>query len=148
MIPSRKISISLLVNSRGNVFNLEESSWKHFKFLLSQTLMHELIHQYQHVMRRDESTWVKHYWIERVGPMHKLGERVYLSDMDEVDAYAHDLAMEIKYYYPKHTLSKVFKNINYKKSLSTYRMYSKAFRKTDWFNIRKILLKKTYKWLV
>lgn len=142
------ISITAYVpRSKKDTFRLNKSDWENFKFTLMQTLHHELVHQYQYVMRED-LTWIRHYKIEAKGPMCKLEDRVYLSDKDEVDAYAHDLALEIKYYYPNKKLSEVFKNIKRKKCLSTYNLYNTAFRYTDWFNIRKVLLKKTYKWLV
>lgn len=145
---TNEISLNLWVyNSDDDYISINEDDWNTFKFNLTQTLVHEMIHQYQNI-RRENSTWIKHYLIEPKGPMHKLSERVYLSDVDEVDAYSHDLAMEIKFYYPNESVNSVLNKIRNKKMLSTYKLYNNAFRTTDWFNIRKVLLKKTYKWLV
>jgi hypothetical protein len=68
-----------------------------------------------------------------------------LSDVDEVEAYAHDLAMEIEFYYSKYKINDVLRNPSRFRKLTTYKVYKNAFKNTDWTNIRKMLLKKTYK---
>jgi hypothetical protein len=140
-----KITIEFLVSRDAfDSFHLSENRWKEFKFLVSQNLQHEMIHRVQ-AFNRTETFWRKFYKIEAKGPFHKLEERVYLSDVDEVEAYAHDLAMEIEFYYPKCKINDVLRNPNRFRKLTTYKVYKNAFRNTDWTNIRKMLLKKTYK---
>lgn len=133
-------------NTDEKVFTLKECDWKLFKFVLTQNLKHELVHKGQFASR-PLVNWYKHHRIENKGPFHMLEERVYLSDIDEVEAYAHDLSMEIKFYYPEKKINDILSRPSRYRKLNTYRVYKKAFAKTDWSNIRKSLLKKTYKWL-
>ena len=125
-------------------FHLSEYQWSEFKFQLNQNLQHEMIHRVQ-TLNRNDAHWRKFYKIEPKGPIFKLEERVYLSDVDEVEAFAHDLAMEIQFYYPKTKMDEILRNPSRFRKLPTYRVYKNAFRNTDWSIVRKMLLKKTYK---
>jgi hypothetical protein len=71
----------------------------------------------------------------------------YLAMVEEVDAYAHDLAMEIKYHYPDIDPKEVLKNLNNYGNLTTWEIYKRVFKKARWKYVRNELLKKTYKWL-
>ena len=140
-----RINIEFLVpRDAFDNFELGEDRWKEFKFLINQNLQHEMIHRVQ-TLNRNDTHWCKYYKIEAKGPFHRLEERVYLSDIDEVEAFAHDLAMEIEFYYPKSKIDEVLRNPSRFRKLTTYKVYKNAFKNTNWTNIRKILLKKTYK---
>jgi hypothetical protein len=76
-----------------------------------------------------------------------LEERIYLSDIDEIEAFAHDLALEMQFYYPGKKINDILSRPSRFRKLTTYKVYKRAFGKTDWSDIRKNLLKKTYKWL-
>lgn len=123
----------------------EDYMWSDFKFGISQTIQHEAIHQlqFQHRANRDESVKIDF----RVRQEDLGEEREYLSDMDEIDAYAHDIAMEIKYFYPRSDPYDILKTISYKRKLSAYRYYTKTFKGCDWSKIKRRLLLKTYKWI-
>jgi hypothetical protein len=139
------INIEFIVpKDRNDNFNLNEKQWSEFKFQCNQNLQHEMIHRIQ-TLTRNDSHWCKFYKIEPKGPIHKLEERVYLSDIDEVEAFAHDLAMEIEFYYPKTKMDEILRNPSRFRKLPTYKVYKNAFRNTDWSIVRKMLLKKTYK---
>jgi hypothetical protein len=126
------------------IFSLEESQWENFKFLLNQNLQHEFIHRKQKMSRKIDF-WNKFHKIENKGPIHKLEDRVYLSDFDEIEAFAHDLSMEIQYYYPDDKIDEVLRNPSRFRKVNTYRVYKKTFKNTNWTDIRKQLLKKTFK---
>lgn len=128
-------------------FTLRPEKWKEFKFAVSQVCQHEAIHQCQWSMVSDPSL--------RDRQKEKLDFRIeqddedmdYLADPDEIDAYAHDIAMEIKFFYPKKDPYKVLQNINKHKKLWSYNYYKKTFKGEDWEEIRHHLFKKTYKWI-
>lgn len=126
-------------------FNLSERVWKDFKFTISQTCQHELIHLKQNSYREDTDD-------EELVDFRKLvqgdgDDRDYLAEIDEIDAYAHDIAMEILMYYPFSDPYHILRTINDRSRLYAYSYYCKTFKDDDWSDIRKLLLKKVYKWL-
>lgn len=76
-------------------YEFTDVAWAHFKRSFIQTLMHELIHFMQFTRRDDR-------WAEYNIPYKKSKnpkkeyEREYLSNFDEINAYAHDVYIEIK----------------------------------------------------
>jgi hypothetical protein len=74
-------------------------------------------------------------------------EKEYLADPDEIDAYGHDIAMEIKFFYPKQDPYEVLNKIGSKRKLWSYNYYKKTFKGDDWSHIKSRLLKKTYQWI-
>ena len=141
-------------NSRYVIFNFSKHSnnlwidskrWKEFKFLVSQAIQHETIHQYQWQNRDAGDEPVKLDFRNLVGASEE--DREYLSDPDEIDAYGHDIAMEIKFYYPKKNPYQILANLDRTKKISSYLYYKNTFKGCDWSNIRKKLLLKTYKWI-
>lgn len=124
---------------------IDSDSWKDFKFSVSQVCQHESIHQCQ--------------WSKVIDPSLKVSsgkldfrmeqdedEKEYLSDPDEIDAYAHDIAMEIKFYYPKKDPYKVLSNLSKHKKVWSYNYYKKTFKGEEWNTIKCHLYKKIYKW--
>ena len=72
----------------------------------------------------------------------------YLAELDEIDAYVHDIAMEIREYYPKSDPMDVLRNINKRRKLWSWNYYRSAFKDSkDWSDVKTRLLKKTYLWL-
>lgn len=126
-------------------FNLNERAWKDFKFTISQTCQHELIHLQQNKFREDDDDTEPVDFKKLV--QGEGDDRDYLSEIDEIDAYAHDIAMEIKMYYPFSDPYNILRTINKRDRLYGYSYYCKTFKDDDWTDIRKLLLKKVYKWL-
>lgn len=127
-------------------FTVKPERWSEFKFAISQVCQHEAIHQCQ--------------WQHRDGNMFEVGkldfrdvdgtideEKEYLADLDEIDAYGHDIAMEIKFFYPKENPYHVLNKINTKRKLWSYNYYKKTFKGDDWSEIKHRLYKKIHKWL-
>jgi hypothetical protein len=78
-----------------NYHEFTESAWTRFKFRFIQTLMHEMIHFMQYDRRDDEySNYVVPY--KRVGHVKRDAERRYLSEFDEIQAYAHCVYLDYK----------------------------------------------------
>lgn len=81
--------------------------WAKFKYRLIQTLMHELIHFMQYDRRFDEySNYILPH--KKVGHSLKDAERKYLSEFDEIQAYAHCVYMDIKTNHPNTDITKFF----------------------------------------
>ena len=119
--------------------------WKDFSFLVSQTIQHETIHQDQ--FKHREETDEKFDIDFRFTPQLTIEDRFYLADNDEIDAYAHDIAMEIKHFYPLSNPYDILKSIRSKRKLPSFSFYKNTFKGCEWSDIKKRLLLKTYKWI-
>ena len=79
-------------------------TWSRFKYKLIQVLMHELIHFMQYDRRGDESSrYIVPY--KKVGHAKKDAERRYLSEFDEIQAYAHCVYLDYKVFRPTMSVS-------------------------------------------
>ena len=119
--------------------------WRDFKFSISQVCQHETIHQDQWQYRESdgEPCMIDFRRLSETD----IDEKEYLADSDEIDAYAHDIAMEIKFCYGRQDPLEVLRNIDSKRKLWSYNYYKKTFKGDDWTIIKKRLLKKTFLWL-
>lgn len=142
---TNKKYIILNVSQYTNHLNLTNYSFNDFKFFISQVIQHETIHQDQWQYREGTEEPVKLDFRNFSGTLDE--ERDYLSDIDEIDAYGHDIAMEIKYFYPKEDPYNVLKNINKKRKIPSYTYYKHTFKNTTWTKVKNRLLLKTYGWL-
>ena len=138
----------IILNFSGKTidFRLQPNEWKRFKFLVSQVIQHETIHQVQW-LHRDPCDEKVQLDFRNFNGGSREEEKLYLSELDEIDAYGHDIAMEIKFFYPNRDPIEVLSNINKCRKLWSYSYYKKTFRGDDWQQIRHKLLKKTYQWL-
>jgi hypothetical protein len=96
--------------------NFTNHSWDKFKYRFIQTLMHEIIHFMQYDRRGDEwSNYVLPH--KKIGQQKKDNERRYLSEFDEIQAYAHCVYVDFKTYRPTvdiETLILDLKNIRFR----------------------------------
>jgi hypothetical protein len=78
-----------------NTFPFTETGWSNFKFRLITCLQHEIIHYMQYDRRDDQ--W-SHYVVpyKKAHSKRKNDERQYLSEFDEIQAYAHCILMDFK----------------------------------------------------
>lgn len=137
--------VILNVSKKDCSLYLDDCGFESFKFYLSQTIQHETIHQMQWSHRDEIDEAVKLDFRNMTGSINE--ERDYLSDIDEIEAYAHDIAMEIKYFYPDSDPLEILKTINKRRKVPSYSYYRKTFRNCDWSCIKNRLLNKTYKWM-
>jgi hypothetical protein len=72
-------------------------------------------------------------------------KQAYLAEIDEIEAYAHDIAIDLFHHYPRHYMDHL-RDGRYMTSLA-WQMYVEAFHGTDWKDIRNRLYKKTYEHL-
>ena len=109
-----------------NTFPFTDASWESFKFRLLQTLMHEIIHLMQFNRRDDEwSTYVVPY--KKVGIVKKDEQRAYLSEFDEIQAYAHCVYLDFKMRRPKVDISVLLNRYKTKRDSSTLHYFLKTF---------------------
>ena len=114
--------------------------WEHFRFLVAQVLQHELIHQHQcQFPEHAEGNYFDMNIDDK--DIH------YFSELDEIDAFGHDIAMEIRYYYPKEDPYQVLKTVSRRKYIHSYKYYTNTFKGLDWTCIRKRLIKKANNWI-
>ena len=109
-----------------NNFNFTDSSWKQFKYKVIQVHMHELIHFMQYDRRYDE-------WSNYVVPYKKVGhakvdkERKYLSEFDEIQAYAHCVLLDYKFYKPKYSTEQLISRSTKHHDSKTLHYFLKTF---------------------
>ena len=144
----RPIDIMLHFNDSIEVYNFTPRRWRSFRFLLSSVLQHELIHRDQYTCRPAESKDSCLYYDVKAGAKSDKEYMDYLAELDEIDAYAHDIAMEIKEYYPTVDPYEVLATIDQRDALWSWFHYRDTFKDSeDWSMVHNRLLKKTYLWL-
>lgn len=116
-------------------------------FLTSQTLQHELIHKAQY-KKFGDTFYTKHISVFYSPYVQKKREEniKYLSLREEVDCFAQNIAVELVYRYPNKTPLELFKGID-KCKCTLYNKYKLVFKNTEWEDLKKVLLKKIWKWL-
>lgn len=138
------IRIFLFVDSRKKFVRFTEKNTLFFLFMLSQTLQHEMIHKMQYHLTEREFYKHRHRYESIKGDLEDMN---YMATFDELETYAHDLAMEIKFFYPQEDAIKVLQHISNYEKLITIKLYQKTFKNANWSKMRSFLLKRTYKWI-
>jgi len=136
------ICVTLLFSSNHKqIHNWTDKRRHAFMFELSQVLQHEMIHKSQNSQRIEGDSGFN---VERDKVTQ---QRTYLSNKDEIGAYAHDIALEIVEHYGGRKRFKTATQLDRKKLVESYKVYKKAFAGTDWSKTQKALYKKIYKWM-
>jgi hypothetical protein len=118
-----------------------------FIFRVVQVVYHEMAHWEQHKQRKKKN-YIGGVPFSTEGLGKKKRENMlYYAEYGELESYAHDIAMEIRFFYPNVSYQQIFNNIGRRKKLDTYQRYVKVYRGENWTNVRKHLLKKIWKWL-
>ena len=145
----RPIDIIIYYPANRETHNFTKKAWSAFRFSLSQVLQHELIHKYQYSWRHEfEDGGATFYYDVKGTEKSDKDHMDYLAELDEIDAYAHDIAMEILQHYPRHNPYDILSTLNKRRYIWSYNYYKRAFKhSTDWSEVRNRLLKKTYQWL-
>jgi len=103
-----------------------QKTWDKFKYRVIQTLMHEMIHFMQYDRRYDESSnYVVPY--KRVGHSLKDAERRYLSEFDEIQAYAHCVYLDFKMKKPNVPIDVLLSRCKKHRDSSTLHYFLKTF---------------------
>lgn len=141
------IMINLHITPTKKLFKFTPKRYTTFVFMFSQVVQHEFIHQCQNQFRPEQfDRKIKTHYSNRIAKK-RLKEIDYLSAWSEIEAYAHDIAMEIHHYYSNENPVKILKNIDQQKYLYSFICYKDAFKGVDWSKLKKSLLRKVWKWL-
>jgi hypothetical protein len=107
-------------------YTFTQKTWDKFKYRVIQTLMHEMIHFMQYDRRYDEdSKYVVPY--KRVGHSLKDAERRYLSEFDEIQAYAHCVYLDFKMKKPNIPVQTLLLRCKTYRDSSTLHYFLKTF---------------------
>lgn len=141
------IMINIHLNPVKKEFKFTRSGFNSFRFMFSQVVQHEFIHKTQYTFRPKQSDrQIKVHYSQQLSKQ-RLKEIDYLSSWCEIEAYAHDIAMEIKQYHSDKNPEMVIKQIDKYRNLYSYNCYKKAFKGTDWNRLKKSLLRKVWRWV-
>lgn len=122
------IRIYWMTHPRGRRVHFTPSEWAHTRFVFWTVLMHELTHRHQDVYRGDTRAARVYRPHALAGARHD--DQLYLGDYDEIEAHAHDIALEALHHYPGHTLSMALSKMAHpdtKPPSSTYPIYLETF---------------------
>jgi len=126
----------LIIYSKGGFdkFPFTEKTWDAFKYKIIQTEMHEIIHFMQYDRRGDEwSGYVVPY--KKVGSKKKDDERKYLSEFDEIQAYAHCVYLDFKTKRPNIPVPVLLERCKRKSDSQTFgyimRTFNRDFRNNE-----------------
>ena len=143
-----RIFINILVSPKREYMTFTNSIYRNFVFQVSMAVQHELVHRNQisryhkAFLRRIPVTYKSSISHERIQNIE------YYSEWREIDAYAHDIAMEINYFFPSLDKLWVVRHIDrHSRKLAHYRRYRDTFVGTEWSEVRKLLIKKIVRWL-
>ena len=102
--PTTRQATIFIYTNHYDSFPFTNTSWERFKYRLIQVTMHEIIHMVQFDRRGDEwSGYVLPF--KKVKQAKKNEERKYLSEFDEIQAYAHCVLTDFKCFKPTITTS-------------------------------------------
>ena len=94
------IELELVFNNEDNPITINNKDWMFLEHQITQTLEHEMIHRNQ-AKKRIKMDGEKPMPLYYDGMTEEQKKIVYLSDPDEIDAYANDVALDLlkKYTY-------------------------------------------------
>lgn len=124
--PEARQSTIHIYTDKFDTYNFTDTVWNKFKFRLIQVTMHELIHFMQFDRRYDE-------WSGYVLPYKKVQhektneERKYLSEFDEIQAYAHCVLLDFKCLAPSLPTQKLLNRSKRGRDSKTLRYILKTF---------------------
>ena len=144
----QNIELQVFFASRQRKLRMSDTDIENLLFLCGQVLQHELIHRYQNAARPADAKRVSLYFDIQTRKSSLKEEIDYLSELDEIDAYAHDIALEIYYYYPDQDPYDILRTLHKRRKLTSWNMYKHAFKYSDeWHEVRRRLLGKVYAWI-
>jgi len=135
---------AIIMDKSFDQFVFTDTTWTRFKFKFIQMMMHELIH-FMQFERRDGEFANYYLAYKKTGKLKRDEERRYLSNFDEIQAYAHCIYLDLLYYHPNKTPA----DLNFKKrSISpTLSYYLRTFEKDHKNNAAlNKLLQQVVKW--
>ncbi len=147
--PRRRIDIHIEwhVHPRGRRCGVQTKDWQRRHFYFWAYLMHELAHRHQNIHRPDDALSQK--FIPTADDDDLWDLQKYLGDFDEVEAYAHDIALEMVVWFPtlgyRAALAQI-KKFRHNLVNGTYPLFALAFVKAPKHPAMVLLFKKIQEW--
>ena len=149
----QSIEVYLTYKPGSKRIRITKTMWNQLRFDLSQTLQHELVHKMQceHIKIPSED-WEDHackVYASNANLPAKRNAQKYYGDTEEIDAHAHCIMMELKYFAPRTDPIKLLQRGNRvpKKKSPTLHDYLETYDKDTSHPVIKRLLKKTVYWI-
>ena len=124
-IEKRQCAI-IIYTDHFDTFTFTERTWNNFKFRFITCLQHEIIHYMQYDRRDDQ--W-SHYVVpyKKAHSKRKNDERKYLSEFDEIQAYAHCVLMDFKLRRPHMDVEELLNRCKTHRDSRTLHYFLKTF---------------------
>ena len=147
--PRRRIDIHIEwhVHPQGRSCGVQTEDWQRRHFYFWSYLMHELAHRHQNNHRSEDVLSQK--FIPTADNEDLWDLQVYLGDFDEVEAYAHDIALEMIVWFPTLGYRSAFaqmKKFQHELINASYPLFATAFDETPKHPAMLLLLKKIQAW--
>ena len=147
--PRRYVDIHLEwhVHPQGHRCEVSTADRQRRHFYFWSYLMHELAHRHQNNHRPDAASSQK--FIPTADDEDLWDQQVYLGDFDEIEAYAHDIALEMIIWFPTLRYREAFaqmKKFNHELINATYPLFAFAFGETPKHPAMLLLRKKIQGW--
>ena len=118
--------VVIIMTNKFDTFKFSQKSWDRFKYKVIQVIMHELVHFMQYDRRYDQcSNYIVPY--KKVGHSRKDAERAYLSEFDEIQAYAHCIWLDFKVSKPTIPLETLLARAHKKSDSKTMSYFLRTF---------------------
>lgn len=125
------INIRWIMHPHGHRVSMTPHTWRKWYFNYWTFLMHELVHRYQDQQRTDTST--ARVFRPSAEKSELRDNQAYLGDYDEIEAHAHDVALEMFAWLPDESYAAAMRTMRSNppfQSIATYPIYQKAFADT------------------
>jgi len=135
------------INLGTRSFPITKASWKRRRFYFWSYFMHELVHRHQDSSR--PSSRGSRQFAPTSDDKEMAKQQLYLGDYDEIEAYAHDVALEMFIWFPTMTYREAFKEmktIARRLAPATYPAFAVAFQETPIHPAMLVLRKKIRAW--
>ena len=147
--PRRRIDIHIEwhVHPQGRSCGVQTEDWQRRHFYFWSYLMHELAHRHQNNHRSEDVLSQK--FIPTADNEDLWDLQVYLGDFDEIEAYAHDIALEMIIWFPTLGYRSAFaqmKKFQHELINASYPLFATAFDETPKHPAMLLLLKKIQEW--
>lgn len=125
--PDERQCLLIIYSEKFNTHTFIKDSWARFKYRIIQTQMHELIHFMQYDRRNGDGWYNYVVPYKKIGHAKKDAERAYLSEFDEIQAYAHCVYLDFKMFKPKMNVDTLLNRSKTKIDSKTLHYFLKTF---------------------
>jgi len=144
---SSDIHLQWHVHPREHRCHITPTIWRRQRFYFWTFLQHELAHRHQSADRDEDTASLQFAPVTDNAAMRK--QQAYLGDFDEVEAWAHDIALEMVIWFPTLNCREAYtemRNFHRTRVTATYPIYAGVFSETPTHPAMQALHKKIRAW--